>query len=144
MKSQSQLISRYISNRLPKPIGPYSVANIINYQGFKAIYSSGVLALKMDKPELVSDNIEEQTKTCFEYIKIIMEENNASMKDIVKVNVYLSDMKEFSKMNNVYQKYFPDNFPARTSVEVSKLPKEAKVEIEVVAYVGNIIPNTRI
>ena len=84
--------------------------------------------------ELVNRDIISQTTQSFNNIKAILKEANMDMSDIVKVNVSLANINDFAEMNKVYETFFISNFPARAALEVSKLPKDALVEIEAVAY----------
>lgn len=116
------------TTKAPGAIGPYS-------QGIKIgdfIFASGQIPLN---PEtlVMSDTIEEQTTQSLENVKAILEAAGTSMDKVVKTTVFLSDMNDFAKMNEVYATYFKENQPARSAVEVAKLPKDAKIEIEVIA-----------
>ncbi len=84
------LVTRFTSNNIPKPIAPYSVASIIDMGSFKMIQTAGLIAIN-DKQELISDSVAEQTDLCLKYLKIIVEENNGTLDDIVKVNIYVTD-----------------------------------------------------
>lgn len=117
------------SDKAPKPIGPYSQA--VGYENF--IYTSGQVALDKDG-KFVSDDVKEQTKQVLENLKRILEDNNSSLGNVIKVMVFLKDMKDFSQMNEVYGEYFTNSFPARSTVAVAALPLDARVEIEVISY----------
>lgn len=132
--SSNQFITRFTSDTLPKAIGPYCTANVVNMKGVKTIYTSGIIALTKDSSALISEDVEEQTKACLTNLKILLEENDACLKDVVKVLIFLKDMEDFSKVNTIYSTYFTNNFPARSCVQVSRLPKDAKIELEVIAY----------
>lgn len=115
----------------PKAIGPYS-------QGIRAgnlVFTSGQLPINPETGELVSD-IREATKQSLENVKAILAAACAAMSDIVKVTVFLRDMNDFAAMNEIYAAYFPDNPPARSAVQVARLPKDAVVEIEVIAILN--------
>ncbi|AFQ42520.1 MULTISPECIES: RidA family protein [Desulfosporosinus] len=112
----------------PAAIGPYS-------QGVKVgnlIFTSGQLPINTQSGELVTD-IEGATKQSLDNVKAILESSGSSMDKIVKTVVFLRDMNDFAAMNAVYATYFPSNPPARSAVQVAKLPKDAIVEIEAIA-----------
>ena len=114
----------------PGAIGPYS-------QAIKAghfIYTSGQLPINPASGELIND-IKEATAQALENVKAILEEAGTSLDKVVKTLVFLSDMNDFAAMNEVYAKYFAVNAPARSCIQAAKLPKDAKVEIEVIALV---------
>ena len=117
------------SDKAPEPIGPYSQA--VGYNDF--IYTCGQVALNKEG-KLVSEDIKEQTKQVLENLKNILEDNNSSLDNVIKVMVFLKDMKDFPQMNEVYAEYFTSSFPARSTVAVSALPLDARVEIEVISY----------
>jgi len=113
----------------PKPIGPYSQA--IRANGF--LYVSGQVALDPKTGALVGTTIQEQTERTLENVKGIVEAAGTKMAHVVKTTVFLKDMNDFTAMNEVYARYFPSAPPARSTVQVARLPKDALVEIEVVA-----------
>jgi 2-iminobutanoate/2-iminopropanoate deaminase len=119
------------TERGPKPIGPYSQA--IKANGF--VYLSGQVALDPKTGEMVGSDIRQQTERVFENIKGILEASGANLHHVVKTTVFLKDMNDFSAMNEVYARYFTSAPPARSTVQVSRLPKDALVEIEVIAAV---------
>ena len=113
----------------PKAIGPYSQA--IEAGGF--IFVSGQIPLIPATGEIVEGSIEVQTARVLENLKAILEAAGASLEDVVKTTVYITNMDDFAKVNGIYGQYFQENPPARVCVEVSKLPKGALVEIDVIA-----------
>jgi 2-iminobutanoate/2-iminopropanoate deaminase len=117
------------TNRGPKPIGPYSQA--IKANGF--IYLSGQVALDPKSGEIVGSDIRQQTERVFENIIGILEAAGANLHHVIKTTVFLKDMNDFPAMNEVYARYFTAAAPARSTVEVSRLPKDTLVEIEVIA-----------
>jgi 2-iminobutanoate/2-iminopropanoate deaminase len=117
------------TERGPKPIGPYSQA--IKANGF--VYLSGQVALDPKTGEMVGSDIRQQTERVLENIKGILEAAGANLHHVVKTTVFLKDMNDFSAMNEVYARYFTSAPPARSTVQVSRLPKDALVEIEVIA-----------
>ncbi len=118
-----------LTDRGPKPIGPYSQA--IRTNGF--LYVSGQVALDPKSGELTGADIRQQTERVLENVKGILEAAGSNMNHVVKTTVFLKDMNEFAAMNEVYAKYFNSPPPARSTVQVSRLPKDALVEIEVIA-----------
>ncbi len=118
-----------VTDRGPKPIGPYSQA--IKANGF--IYLSGQVALDPKSGELVGSDIRKQTERVLENIKGILEAAGANLHHVIKTTVFLKDMNDFSGMNETYARYFTAAPPARSTVQVSRLPKDALVEVEVIA-----------
>ena len=113
----------------PQAIGPYSQA--IEAGGF--VFVSGQIPLIPTTGELVEGSVEVQTARVLENLKAILEAAGASLEDVVKTTVYITNMDDFAKVNGIYGQYFQENPPARVCVEVSKLPKGALVEIDVIA-----------
>jgi len=116
---------------MPPAIGPYS-------QGIKAggfIFLSGQIPLVGNTGKIVQGMIKEQTEQVIFNIKALLASENLDLSDVVKATVYLASMTEFSAMNEVYTRYFGDTPPARSTVEVSRLPRDVRVEIEVIAQV---------
>lgn len=114
----------------PKAIGPYS-------QAVKAgdfLFVSGQLPIDPVSNTMVEADIKRQTAQSLNNIAAILAEAGLSLEHVVKVNVYLADMNDFAAMNEVYNSFFTCNYPARVAVEVSRLPKDALVEIDVIAY----------
>jgi 2-iminobutanoate/2-iminopropanoate deaminase len=117
------------TDRGPKPIGPYSQA--IKANGF--LFLSGQVALDPKTGELTGNDIRQQTERVLENIKAIVEAAGSNLHHVVKTTVFLKDMSDFPAMNEVYGRYFSAAPPARSTVQVASLPKEALVEIELVA-----------
>lgn len=115
----------------PAAIGPYVQGMIVN----GLFYSSGQIPLN---PEgvMVEGSIEEQTHQVFANLKAVLEEAGSSLSKVVKTTVFIKDMNDFVVLNEIYAKHFGDHKPARSTVEVARLPKDAKVEIEVIAVVS--------
>ena len=118
-----------LTDKSPKPIGPYSQA--IRANGF--LYVSGQVALDPKTGELVGADVGQQTQRTLENIKGILEAAGSNLHHVVKTTVFLKDMNDFAAMNEAYAKYFPSAPPARSTVQVARLPKDALVEIEVIA-----------
>lgn len=124
------------TSEAPAAIGPYSQGIAVMPTGKgKLIYLAGQIAINPKTGELVNGGIVEQTKQVLENIKAILAEAGAGMEQVVKTTVFLHSMDDFTLMNETYARYFPQNPPARSTVEVARLPKGAKVEIEAVAVV---------
>lgn len=113
----------------PEPIGPYSQA--VAAEGL--IFISGQIAIKPEKGEIVEGGIKEHTRQVLENLKAILESVGSGISHVVKTTVFLKDLNDFAQMNEVYSEYFRDSKPARSTVEVARLPKEVLVEIEAVA-----------
>lgn len=113
----------------PKAIGPYSQAIHIG----NLVYTAGQVGLDPATMELVPGGIEEQTRQTLKNLTNVLETAGTSMANVVKTTVFLKDMNDFAKMNAIYAEVFNDNPPARTTVAVAGLPKNALVEIECVA-----------
>lgn len=118
-----------LTDHAPKPIGPYSQA--IRANGF--LYVSGQVALHPQTGALVGTSIQEQTERTLENVKGIVEAAGVKLTQVVKTTVFLKNMNDFAAMNEVYARYFASAPPARSTVEVARLPKDALVEMEVVA-----------
>jgi 2-iminobutanoate/2-iminopropanoate deaminase len=118
-----------LTDRGPKPIGPYSQA--IRANGF--LYVSGQVALDPKTGELTGTDIRQQTQRTLENLKGILEAAGSNLHHVVKTTVFLKDMNDFAAMNEVYAKYFTLAPPARSTVQVARLPKDALVEIELIA-----------
>jgi 2-iminobutanoate/2-iminopropanoate deaminase len=118
-----------LTDRGPKPIGPYSQA--IRTNGF--LYVSGQVALDPKTGEMTGAEIRQQTERTLENLKGILEAAGSNLHHVVKTTVFLKDMNDFAAMNEVYAKYFTSAPPARSTVQVARLPKDALVEIEVIA-----------
>lgn len=118
------------TNNAPAAIGPYSQGIIVN----NMFYSSGQIPLTAEG-ELVNGTVEEQTHQVFKNLKAVLAEAGASLDTVVKATVFIKDMNDFPVINDVYGEYFGEHKPARSCVEVARLPKDVLVEIEVIALV---------
>ena len=118
------------TNNAPEAIGPYSQGVIVG----DFVYTSGQIPLNPVTGELVTD-IKLATKQSMENIKAILEEAGTSLNNVVKTSIFLKDLNDFEAVNEVYGTYFIENKPARSCVEVSKLPMDAVIEIEAIATV---------
>ncbi|MEE1132862.1 MAG: RidA family protein [Caryophanon sp.] len=114
----------------PAAIGPYSQGIIVN----GVFYSSGQIPLTA-AGDLLEGDIQAQTNQVFENLKAVLAEAGSSLDQVVKTTVFMKDMNDFVAMNEVYAQHFGEHKPARSAVEVARLPKDVKVEIEVIALV---------
>ena len=117
------------TDRGPKAIGPYSQA--IRSNGF--LFVSGQVAFDPATQQIVDGDISKQTERVMENLKGIVEAAGSSLDHVIKTTVFLADMNEFAAMNAVYGKYFPTAPPARATVQVARLPRDVRVEIELIA-----------
>jgi 2-iminobutanoate/2-iminopropanoate deaminase len=120
-----------LTARGPKPIGPYSQA--IKSNGL--LFVSGQIALDPKSGEFVGVDVRQQTERVFENLKVILEAAGTSFHHVVKTTVFLKDMNDFAAMNEVYARYFNAAPPARSTIQAARLPKDALVEIEVIASI---------
>lgn len=118
------------TKKAPAAIGPYCQGIVID----RLFFSSGQIPLTPEG-ELVNGSIEEQTHQVFSNLKAVLEEAGASLETVVKATVFLKDMNTFAAFNEIYGEYFNEHKPARSCVEVARLPKDVLVEIEVIASV---------
>lgn len=117
------------TTKAPAAIGPYSQAIEVN----GTLYVSGQIPFIPETMTLVSEDVKEQTKQSLENIKAILTEAGYSLKDVVKAGVFIKNMDDFTAINEVYAEYLGEFKPARACVEVARLPKDVKIEIEVIA-----------
>jgi len=115
----------------PTAIGPYSQG--VASQGF--VFLSGQIPLDPATGKIVDGDITAQTERVLENLKAVLESSGSSLAKAVKTTVYLTDMREFAEMNEVYARYFPENPPARATVEVARLPRDVRVEIDCIASI---------
>ena len=118
------------TDKAPQAIGPYSQAKLIN--GF--IFTSGQIPLKPDGT-LVEGNFEKECIQVLENVKAVLESANSSLDNIIKLTVFLTDLNKFEILNQVFMQYFTDSLPSRSTVQVSRLPKNSRVEIEAIGVV---------
>jgi len=124
------MIKRTIETKqAPAAIGPYSQAICIG----DFIYTSGQIALDPESGIFLSGEIEEETEQTLKNISAILQAGGVNFENVIKTTVYLSDLNDFTRMNQVYEKYFSKNKPARACVQVAALPKGAKIEIDAIA-----------
>ena len=119
------------SQYAPDPIGPYSQAVSVN----GLLYISGQIAINTKTQELITGSIESETTQVMENIGSILKEASTDFSKVIKCSIFIKNMNDFTKINEIYSKYFNINFPARETIEVSKLPKNGNIEISCVASV---------
>ncbi len=125
------MLKEYVkTNEAPAPIGPYSQAIIA--EG-KMIFTSGQIPLDSKTGQLAEPEIRKQTRLVIENLKAVLLSAGSNLDRVVKTTVYLKDMNDFAAMNEVYAEYFSSGVPARTTVQVCRLPKDVMVEIDCVA-----------
>jgi 2-iminobutanoate/2-iminopropanoate deaminase len=117
------------TDKAPKAIGPYSQA----IQAGNLLFLSGQIPLDPVSGELVKGDIRQGTKRVLENMKGVLESQGLGMEDVVKVTIFLKDIGNFNQVNEVYATYFPSSPPARSTVEVARLPRDAGIEIEAIA-----------
>lgn len=120
------------TDNAPKAIGPYSQAVVYNGLAFL----SGQIPLDPATGQMVDGDIVVQTERVLENVKGVLAACGSSLDRVVKTTVFVKDMGEFAKMNEVYGRYFAENPPARSTVEAARLPRDVRVEIECIAIVG--------
>lgn len=123
------------SKNAPEPIGPYSQAIKLTMDSGKILYTSGQVAIDPKTGNFISGGIKEQTRQVIENLKALLSEAGTELNKVIKTTVFLKDMNDFAVMNEIYSEYFGDSKPARSTVEVARLPKDALVEIEVIAVI---------
>ncbi len=121
-----------VSPKAPKAIGPYSQAVKVG----PWVFCSGQLGMDPETGELVPGGIEAETRQALTNLQHVLEAAGATLDHVVKVTVFLQDIDDFAKMNEVYSAFFRAPYPARAAVQVAALPKGARVEIEAIAYLG--------
>ena len=118
------------TSQAPSAIGPYSQAIRIG----EFLYTSGQIALNPENMEMMCGKIEEETEWVLKNLEAILKADGMSLAHVIKTTVYLTDLGEFARMNQVYEKFFGETKPARACVQVAALPKGAKVEIDAIAH----------
>jgi 2-iminobutanoate/2-iminopropanoate deaminase len=125
-------LKRVQTTGAPAAIGPYSQAIVAG----DMVYTAGQIPLDPDSMQVVEGGIAEQTHRVMKNLAAILEQAGASLQSVVKTTVFLTDMGDFTAMNEVYAEHFGGHKPARSTVQVSRLPKDVMVEIEALARVG--------
>ena len=119
------------TDKAPAAIGPYSQAVKVG----NLLFTSGMIPIDPATNTLVEGGIEVQAERALQNVKALLEASGSSMDKVVKTVVFIKDMNDFAKVNEIYAKYFTENFPARSCVEVARLPKDVLIEMEAIAEV---------
>ncbi len=119
------------TEKAPAAIGPYSQAVKVG----NLLFTSGMIPIDPATNTLVEGGIEVQAVRALENVKALLEASGTSLDKVVKTVVFIKDMNDFAKVNEIYAKYFTENFPARSCVEVARLPKDVLIEMEAIAEV---------
>ena len=117
--------------KAPAAIGPYSQAILVNGM----LFTSGVIPIDPETNTLVQGDVEAQARQAIGNLKNLIEASGSSMEKVVKTTVFIKDMNDFGKINDIYKEFFTSDFPARSCVEVARLPKDVLIEIEAIAVV---------
>lgn len=125
------MIQPISTDKAPQAIGPYSQA----IKTDNVLYLSGQIPINPETNEIISKDIAEQTGQVMKNIKAILEKENLSIEKIVKTTIFLQDLSQFNIVNEEYSKFLGDHRPARSTIEVSRLPKDVQIEIEAIAYI---------
>ena len=119
-----------LSKDAPEPIGPYSQAIALG----NLLFCSGQVAIDPKDNQVLTGDVKSQTEQVMKNIEAVLKAGGAGFQNVVKTTIFLTDMKDFATVNEIYGRYFPQNPPARSTVQVSGLPKGVNVEIEVLAH----------
>jgi 2-iminobutanoate/2-iminopropanoate deaminase len=120
------------TDKAPQAIGPYSQGVKVEKGGL--IFVSGQIPINPESGELISGSIGEETRQVLKNLKAILEEAGSGLDKVVKTTVFLKNMDDFAEMNQIYSEFFQKDPPARSTVEVSRLPKGVRIEVEAIAY----------
>ncbi len=119
------------TEKAPQAIGPYSQGMIAG----NMIYTSGQLGIDPQSGEIVNTSIQDEARQSLKNVEAVLNEAGAKLTDVVKTTVYVKDLNQFTDINEVYSEFFSDHKPARSCVEVARLPKDGNIEIEAIAIV---------
>jgi len=119
-----------INKNAPAAIGPYSPALKVG----NLIFASGQIPVDPKTGEMIEGDIEAKTRRALDNLKAVLEPYSIGLENVVKTIIFLKDMNNFARVNEVYGEYFKEKFPARSCIEVSRLPKDAEIEIEAIAF----------
>ena len=119
------------TQKAPAALGPYSQAVLVNGM----LFTSGVIPIDPETNTLVQGDVEAQARQAIGNLKNLIEASGSSMEKVVKTTVFIKDMNDFGKINDIYKEFFTSDFPARSCVEVARLPKDVLIEIEAIAVV---------
>lgn len=118
------------TSNAPAAIGPYSQAVVIN----DMVYTSGVIPINPEDGTIVESDIKKQTERVLKSLSSLLKDSGTDLGKVIKTTVFIKNMEDFPLVNEVYASFFTDNYPARSCVEVARLPKDVLIEIEAVAY----------
>ncbi len=121
------------TDKAPQAIGPYSQG--IVFKGGALLFTAGQIPVDPSSGEIVTNEIQEQTRQALLNLKAVLEAGGSELSHVIKTTVFLKNMNDFASMNSVYAEFFPENPPARSAVEVARLPKDVLIEIECVASI---------
>lgn len=121
------------TNNSPAAIGPYSQAIRFN----ELVFVSGQIPIDPESGKVIKGNIKEQTKQVLENLKNILQAGGSSLQNVLRTTIFLSDMDDYAMVNETYAQYFESSPPARSTVQVSRLPKDVHIEIDAIAYATN-------
>lgn len=127
------MIQKIFTDNAPAAIGPYSQAILVDG---KFLYTAGQISIDRSTGKLIDGDIKAQTRQTIKNLEAVLIAGGASLSSVVKTTVYLKDMNEFTAMNEAYAEFFGSSAPARSTVEVARLPRDARIEIEAIAVVG--------
>lgn len=119
-----------LSKKVPAAIGPYSPALKVG----NLIFVSGQIPIYTKTGEMIEGDIETQVRRALDNLKAVLEPYSIGLENVIKTTIFLKGMNNFSRVNEVYGEYFKEKFPARSCIEVSRLPKDAEIEIEAIAF----------
>ena len=120
------------SDKAPAPIGPYSQAIALD----NLLFTSGQIAIDPNTGDIIDGDAVAQTRQVLENLKAVLSAAGCTIDSVVKTTIYLKNMDDFTQVNEIYAKYFSDSLPARSTVEVSRLPKNVLVEIDCIANIS--------
>ena len=127
-------INAVLTDRAPKPIGPYSQAISVKNPG-GLLFCSGQIPLNPSTGKIETDDVVEQTRIVMNHLKAVVEQGGSELGKVIRCTIFLKDMNDFPKVNEIYGSYFQGVPPSRACVEVARLPKDVKVEIDAIALI---------
>ncbi|MBA7533017.1 2-iminobutanoate/2-iminopropanoate deaminase [subsurface metagenome] len=119
-----------ISKKAPAVVGPYSPALKVG----NLIFASGQIPIDPKTGKMIEGDIEAKTRMVLENLKAVLKPYSIDLENVVKITIFLKDMSNYARVNKIYGEYFKEKFPARSCIEVSRLPKDAEIEIEAIAF----------
>jgi 2-iminobutanoate/2-iminopropanoate deaminase len=119
-----------LNKKAPAVVGPYSPALKVG----NLIFASGQIPIDPKTGKMIEGDIEAKTRMVLENLKAVLEPYSIGLENVVKITIFLKDMSNYARVNKIYGEYFKEKFPARSCIEVSRLPKDAEIEIEAIAF----------